>query len=66
MDTPQTVLGEKSYTDINMQLTNLARARQEFDIAKQAGIDCSQHGEHCDYLIQRLTQIKRAYFPDRP
>jgi hypothetical protein len=59
-------LTDKQYEQINQQMLNLARLQQDIDQAKTAGIQCDEHDQNCQYLQGRLSQIKKAYFPNRP
>lgn len=54
------------YTKLNNALASLNKARRKIDLAKSAGIDCSQREAECEYLEQRIAQAKSVYFPHKP
>jgi hypothetical protein len=59
-------LGDKDYEAINRQLTQLAALRTDIAKARQAGFQCDEHDQMCQFLQQRLAQVKNAYFPTKP
>ena len=59
-------LTDSDYETINQQLRDAAALREDLAKAKQAGLDCGEHDQICQLATQRLEQLKRVYFPDRP
>jgi hypothetical protein len=59
-------LNNRDYTKMQDALVNLAKAKRKIDFAKEAGIDCEQKDAECEYLQQRLEQMKSKYFPHKP
>lgn len=59
-------LAQRDYARLNDALASLAKARRKIDLAKQAGIDCSQREAECDYLQDRIEKAKAVYFPHKP
>jgi thiol-disulfide isomerase/thioredoxin len=62
-DTPLT---NADYQGINQALYKLNKAKLAIESAKRAGVDVSEHCVGCDYVEQRLQQLKQEYFRNKP
>lgn len=59
-------LTDADYEKLNKALATLEGTHAEAATALQAGLDCAAEDQMCNDLKQRLYNIKRAYFPERP
>lgn len=59
-------LTDADYDKINKALQTLEAAHMETQTALQAGFDCAAEDQACAHFKQRLRQVKKAYFPERP
>lgn len=63
---PRGPLTDQHYQQINTDLRRLAEAERDIALAKAAGFECEDQDQTCQWMKQRLSQIKQVYFPDRP
>ena len=59
-------LNDKDYNAINERLRELSEIQRDIDLAVKAGIPCDERQQYCQFLMEKYTNRKRAYFPDRP
>lgn len=59
-------LTDADYAKINEMLHRLASTKQETERGLQAGFDCGPEDTACKMLQDKLTQIKKVYWPERP
>lgn len=63
---PKPPLTQRDYERINRELAALAQAKQQIEMANQAGIACAEADEECKKRIDFLTNLKKVYFSDQP
>lgn len=58
-------LSEEDLERLREAETELQRAREQIDLAKQANLDVSAQEERVATLAQQIRSIKSTYFPGR-
>jgi hypothetical protein len=47
-------------------LEELSRVRNDIDMVKAAGFECSEQDELCHLMKAQLEKVKRVYFSEQP
>jgi hypothetical protein len=59
-------LAKAAYQEIQKGLAAIAAGVKHCEMARAAGLDCSEWEDTFDLLRARLDQLKAVYFPDKP
>jgi hypothetical protein len=58
-------LAKAAYAEIQKGLAAVAAGVKHCELARAAGLDCTEWESTLDLLRGRLDQLKAVYFPDR-